>query len=56
MNELVEIVDAFVKENSTGHYNIPAIILKWIIHLIASILVEIQMCESGKVSENSQSW
>ena len=41
VNEVVEVVEAFVKKNSTGHDNIPAIILKWIIHLIAPILVEI---------------
>lgn len=31
----------FLKKNSTGHDNIPAIILKWIIHLIAPTLVKI---------------
>ena len=41
VNEVVCIVDNFLKKNSTGHDNIPAIILKWIINLIAPILVEI---------------
>ena len=41
VSEVVEVVEAFVKKNSTGHDNIPAVILKWIIHLIAPILVEI---------------
>ena len=41
VNEVVNIVDDFLKKTSTGHDNIPAIILKWIIHLIAPILVDI---------------
>ena len=41
VNEVVDIVDAFLKKTSTGHDNIPAIILKWAIHLVAPILVEI---------------
>ena len=41
VNEVVDIVDDFLKKTSTGHDNIPALILKWIIHLIAPILVDI---------------
>ena len=41
VNEMVGIVNEFVKKNSTGHDNIPTIVLKWIIDLIAPILVEI---------------
>ena len=41
VNEVVDIVTDFEKKNTTGHDNIPAIILKWALHLIAPILVEI---------------
>ena len=41
VEEVEEIVNDFVKKPTTGHDNIPAIILKWAINLLAPILVKI---------------